>query len=924
VRGVGGSALGDWGEGEAILRRASVGARSAANEGAIFVTRGEAPACGAPVVGTGRGTEGVSGYKPDLRGVARLLGGAAWYNLGMIYASGVPADGVEAAFAAAEGWFAARGWGVFDFQREVWEAYLAGESGLIHAPTGTGKTLAAWWGPLLQWLAQSSETENGRRAAPQGLRVLWITPLRALAADSEQALLAPVQALGLPWTVERRTGDVSGYAKQRQLKRPPNALITTPESLSLLLSQPSAQAYFANLEAVIVDEWHELLASKRGVQTELGLARLRRWRPDLRTWGLSATLGNLPTAQAALLGVDGGGQVRAGRLVRGLLPKEIVIDSLIPPQVERFPWAGHLGLKMLPQVLRAIEEGQTALVFTNTRSQTEIWFQAILAARPEWAGELALHHGSLGAETRDFVEDGLRRGLLRCVVCTSSLDLGVDFSPVDRVLQVGSPKGVARLLQRAGRSGHQPGVTSRVTCVPTHAFELIEAAAARRALAEGHIEGRPPLLKPLDVLVQHLVTVGLGGGFAAEELLAEVRTAYAYRDLTDNEWRWTLDFVANGGHALDAYPEYKRLACVDGRYVLEDRAIAQRHRLGVGTITSDAQIEVRYLNGPSLGSVPESFVGFLKPGEKFVFAGRVVELVRVREMTAWVKRSSGLRGAIPRWMGTNLPISPELGEAVREELDAAANGVLQGPEMEAVAPILDLQRRVSAIPRRGELLIERIKTRDGHHLFFYPFGGRLVHQGLAALLAWRLGRMQPLTFTLTANDYGFELLSAERAPLDAALDAALGEGAALFTSANLLDDITASLNASELARRQFREVARVAGLITQGYPGQKVRARHLQASSDLFFEVFRQYDPGNLLLAQAEREVLERQLEQSRLALTLRAMARSTVRLVEPKRPTPFCFPLLVERMQASTLTTESLAERVRKMTEQLEKWASV
>jgi ATP-dependent helicase Lhr and Lhr-like helicase len=803
---------------------------------------------------------------------------------------------------------------------------------------------------------------------------LWITPLRALAADSEQSLLAPIRELQLPWTVERRTGDVSSYAKQRQLKRPPNALITTPESLSLLLSQQNAKEYFSYLEAVIVDEWHELLASKRGVQTELCLARLRTWQPNLRTWGLSATLGNLTTAMSALVGVQPDGSPRPGRLVQGLLPKAVVIDSLIPEEVERFPWAGHLGLKMLPQAIAAIEEGNTALVFTNTRSQTESWFQALLEARPEWAGEIALHHGSLSAETRDFVENGLRTGILRCVICTSSLDLGVDFSPVDRVLQVGSPKGVARLLQRAGRSGHQPGVTSRVTCVPTHAFELIEAAAVRRALAKGHIEGRSPLAKPLDVLVQHLVTIGLGGGFLAEAMLAEVRTAYAYRHLADDEWRWALDFVVNGGHALDAYPEYKRLGQVDGRYVVQDRHVAQRHRLSVGTITGDAQIEVRYLKGGSLGSVPESFAGFLKPGDRFIFAGKVLELVRVREMTAWVRRASSRKGAIPRWMGTNLPISPELGEAVREQLDAAAQGILEGPEMQAVAPILRTQARLSAIPRRGELLIERIKTRDGYHLFFYPFGGRLVNQGLAALLAYRLGKLQPLTFTIAANDYGFELLSAEQAPLEAALGIVPGAPAGptpnspfnsardalldpqlsraqdtapsqaldparsptrdpahasmvsdrpgLFSSARLLDDITASLNASELARRQFREIARVAGLVVQGYPGQKVRASHLQASSNLFYEVFRQYDAGNLLLAQAEREVLERQLEQSRLSATLQSMATSPIRVVDCPRPTPFCFPLLVERMQASMLTTESLEERVHRMTLQFEKWA--
>lgn len=829
-------------------------------------------------------------------------------------------EGAE--FAFVEHWFAERGWAPFEFQRAVWRAYLRGESGLIHAPTGTGKTLAAWWGPLLGWLRDHPERLTWADAKPRGLRVLWITPLRALAADTEQALRLPVEALGLPWTIERRTGDVSGYAKQRQLRKPPTALITTPESLSLLLSQAEAQAFFSHLEAVVVDEWHELLGSKRGAQTELGLARLRTWRPTLRTWGLSATLGNLDEALAVLMGVEASGpragQARAGRLVQGVLPKAVVIDSLIPAQMERFPWAGHLGLKMLPQVVAAVEEGRTALVFTNTRSQTEIWFQALLEARPDWAGEIALHHGSLAPETRSWVEEGLRTGLLRCVVCTSSLDLGVDFSPVDRVLQIGSPKGVARLLQRAGRSGHQPGVTSRVTCVPTHAFELVEAAAVRAALAAGHIEARKPLSKPLDVLVQHLVTVGLGGGFTAGELYAEVRTAYSYRDLTPTEWQWTLDFVVTGGGALDAYPEYQRLVAQDGRYVVTDRQIAQRHRLGVGTIMSDAQLEVKYLNGPSLGFIPESFIAWVKPGERFAFAGKVLEFVRLREMTVWVRRARSKKGATPRWTGTHLPISPELGEAVRLELDAAQRGVLEGPEMQAVAPILQLQERISALPALDELLIERTKTRDGHHLFFYPFAGKLVNQGMAALLAYRLGKRRAMTFTITANDYGFELLADERAPLEEALEDAPG----LFDAGHLLDDIAASLNASELARRQFREVARVAGLVFQGFPGQKVRSRQLQASSDLFYDVFKQYDADNLLLTQAEREVLERQLEQSRLAATLQEIGRSRLKLVECKRPSPFSFPLLVERLQASIVSTETLEERVRRMTAQLEQWA--
>ncbi|MDX1614350.1 MAG: ligase-associated DNA damage response DEXH box helicase [Candidatus Promineifilaceae bacterium] len=827
----------------------------------------------------------------------------------------------SSALALAERWFAQRQWQPFDFQRQVWEAFLAGESGLIHAPTGTGKTYAVWWGALLPWLIRHPDAAAWAGAKAPKLRVLWLTPLRALAADTAQALQAPLSDLGLPWTVARRTGDTSSARKQRQLKQPPSALITTPESLSLILSRPEGKRFFAELETVVVDEWHELLGNKRGVQTELGLARLRRWRPEVRIWGLSATMGNLETARAALLGLDEAGAIRAGRLVRGLVPKEVVIDALIPDAIERFPWAGHMGLKMLPQVIAAIEEGRSALVFTNTRNQTENWYQAILKARPEWAGQIALHHGSLAAKTRRWVEDGLRQGALRCVVCTSSLDLGVDFTPVDRVLQVGSPKGVARLLQRAGRSGHQPGVVSRVTCVPTHAFELVEVVAVRNALAAGQIEARDPVQKPLDVLVQHLVTVALGGGFEAAQLKEEVRSSYAYRALTDAEWEWALRFVSDGGEALTAYSEYQRVRPQNGRYRVPERRIGRRHRLSIGTIVSDAALRVKYLNGGSLGTITESFISRLKPGDKFIFAGRSLEFVRVRDMTAWVRRAKNSRGAIPAWSGTSLPISAALGAAVRAELHQAALDQWDGPEMMAVQPVLTLQKEWSRIPTVGQLLVERLKTREGWHLFFYPFEGKLVHQGLAALFAYRLARRQPLSVALTANDYGFELLSPDPPPLAEALIAEDGIPS-LFSRQRLLDEIPASLNASEMARRQFREIARVAGLVFSGFPGQQRSARHLQASSSLFYEVFRKYDAGNLLLRQADREVLERQLEHGRLSQTLARLADSELLLVDLQRPSPLAFPLLVERLQAR-LSTEKLADRVRRMTVSLEKAAS-
>ncbi|WP_374685528.1 ligase-associated DNA damage response DEXH box helicase, partial [Promineifilum sp.] len=763
--------------------------------------------------------------------------------------------------APAETWFAARGWEPFPFQRRVWRAYLDGRSGLIHAATGAGKTQAAWWGPLLEWVAEQGGRgagERGGRGRPPavGLRVLWLTPMRALAADTERSLREAVDEAGIPWTVERRTGDTGSGARARQLRTPPTALITTPESLSLLLSQPNAADLFRDLRCVVVDEWHEMLGNKRGVQTELCLARLRRWRPGLRLWGLSATLGNLDQALAVLLGTEKSSAALAdyadykkeksaesaqsadgssGLLIQGHMPKEIVIDTLIPERVERFPWAGHMGLKMLPAVAAAVEEGRTALVFTNTRNQAETWYQALLAERPEWAGEIALHHGSLSADNRRWVEDGLRAGQLRGVVATSSLDLGVDFSPVDRVLQIGSPKGVARLLQRAGRSGHQPGATSRVTCVPTHAFELVEAAAARDAMQAGRMEGREPVERPLDLLVQHLVTIALGGGFAPEEMLAEVRSTYAFRDLSDAEWRWALDFVVHGGEALGAYPEYHRVAPVDGRYRVLDKGIATRHRMSIGTIVGESSIAVKYQSGRDLGSIQESFISRLKPGDTFVFAGKKLEFLRVRDMTAWVKPANRLKGIIPAWTGTSLPISPELGAAVRRKLAEARDGRYDGPEMSAVRPVLELQKKWSALPGEDELLVERLESRQGrtklHHLFVYPFAGKLVHQGLAALAAFRLSRARPATFTLTANDYGFELL-ADDATGFAALNAETLIPA-LFSTDNLLEDIAAGLNESEMALRQFREIARVAGLIFQGFPGQPRKARHLQASSSL-------------------------------------------------------------------------------------------
>ncbi len=810
-------------------------------------------------------------------------------------------------YIAAREWFTAQGFAPFAFQEEVWDAYARGESGLVHAPTGMGKTYAAFVGPLL--FGPIGEPD----AAP-ALTMLWITPLRALATDTGLALARAAQALRPHWTVDVRTGDTPAGARAKQDRRLPTVLVTTPESLTLLLSRADWRERFAHLDAVVADEWHELMASKRGVQVELALARLRGLRSALRVWGLSATLANLDQALACLLG---SARAKQGRIVKGLEPKVIAIDTLRPASVERFPWAGHIGLKLLPEAIRAIESARSTLVFTNVRSTAEIWYQALLDARPHWAGTIALHHGSLERAVRDWVEDGLRRGALKAVVCTSSLDLGVDFSPVDQVLQIGSPKGVARLMQRAGRSGHRPGEISRVTVLPTQALELVEAAAAREAAQERLIEARPPLDGPLDVLVQHLVTCALGGGFRPDELFAEVRGTHAYANLTPERWRWALDFVIHGGASLNAYPEYRRVVLDDeGIARVPDAHIARRHRTQIGTIVSEASITVRFANGRALGHVEESFIARLTPGDAFVFAGRVLEFVRVREMTAWVRPAPRRAAIVPRWAGGKMALSTLLADRTRALIAQAQRGVFASPELELVRPLLQLQSRWSALPAGNEWLVERIATREGHHVFFYPFAGRLAHLGLATLFSYRLALATPRTFSFTVNDYGFGLSSATPVPFG------LGDLGRLLAPGDVERDILAGVNAAELGRRQFREIARVAGLVFQGYPGQGQSARALQASSGLIHDVFADYDPDNLLLEQARREVLDRQLEAPRIAAALDRMRRDRVLLTAPARPTPFAFPLMVE-LFSETLTTEALEARVARMVETLEKAAA-
>jgi len=825
--------------------------------------------------------------------------------------------------AELDTWFDQRGWKAFKFQRDVCKAVAQGQSGLLHATTGSGKTYAVWLGILMRFMAVSRpkhapaapEKVAIRKPAGAPLKVLWITPMRALAADTQRALQTPLDVLAAAgafthWTISARTGDTSSAERSAQNARLPTVLVTTPESLSVLLSRADAAQVLKSVQAVVVDEWHELMGNKRGVQTQLALARLKTFNPALVVWGMSATLGNLADAMHTLLGR------RDGHLVQGAVPKKLIIDTLLPDVAARFPWAGHLGLTMLPQVIGEIAASSTCLVFTNTRSQSELWYQAILQARPDWAGLIALHHGSLDRSVREWVEAGLKSGELRAVVCTSSLDLGVDFLPVERVLQIGSPKGVARLLQRAGRSGHAPGRPSRITLVPTHSLEIIEAAAARAAVAAGLMEARLSPQQPLDVLVQHLVTVALGGGFVPDALLHEVRSTAAYAGLSDDSWAWALAFVSQGGASLAAYPDYQRAVPDEaGVWRVPNAQLARRHRMNIGTIVSDASMAVQYVNGAKVGTVEESFAARLKPGDCFHFGGRLLELVRIHDMTAWVRKVSGKRAAVPRWSGGRMPLSTTLASSMVAQLALAAQGQYSSPELKRVRPLLDVQQQWSALPTPATLLAEVLTTRDGTHLFLYPFAGRNVHLGLASLLAWRAAQIAPRTFSIAVNDYGFELLCADAVDWPGLLPSVL----AATSDAELLADVLSSLNASELAQRRFREIARVSGLVFQGYPGEKRSNKQLQASSSLFYEVFRKYDPGNQLLTQAQSELLAEELDIARLQHSLARMAAQQLIIKPLARPAPFSFPLMVERLREK-LSNESMADRIARMVQQLEK----
>jgi ATP-dependent helicase Lhr and Lhr-like helicase len=805
----------------------------------------------------------------------------------------------------------------FAFQQQTWQHIIDCKSGLVNAPTGCGKTFSVFLGAIIQYI--NTHPENHLSKKNNGLQLLWITPLRALAKDIARAMTEVIEELGLPWKVGIRNGDTELKERASQKKQMPEVLIITPESLHLQLAQKNYPDVFAKLKIIAVDEWHELLGSKRGVQTELAISRIInvQYSPDsdrdnaqCSIWGISATIGNLEEAKDVLLSP----LKDDGIIVRADLHKKTEIHSIFPDEIEKYPWAGHLGIKLVDKILPIIHASKTTLIFINTRGMTEMWYQALLNAAPELAGAVALHHGSIEQELRFWVEENLHTGKLKAVVCTASLDLGVDFRPVETIIQVGSPKGVARFLQRAGRSGHSPDAVSKIYFLPTHSLELVEAAALKQAVAENFIESKIPQLLCFDVLIQYLCTIAISDGFYQDAIFEEIKSTYCFAAITKEEFQQILLHITAGGIALNQYDEYKKVEILDnGLYKINSRRIAMRHRMNIGTIVSDAMLKVKFLSGGYIGVIEEYFISRLEPGDSFTIAGKNLELIRIKDMTVVVKKSIAKKTIIPSWMGGRMSLSSNMGKKLREALTLSQqkNNV---EELNVLRPLFDLQKQLSHVPLQNELLIEHIETKDGFHLFVYPFEGRLVHEAMAAILAWRISQITPITFSLAMNDYGFELLSDQPIPLD---DTNVYD---LFSDNNLFEHIQKSVNSGEMAKRKFRDIAVIGGLIFQGYPGDYQKPKHLQSSASLLFKVFAEYEPDNILLRQAYREVFDQQMEETRLRDMLQRIQNSKIVITWPQQLTPFCFPIKVDSLSRENVSSEKLEDRVKRMQEQLEK----
>lgn len=789
----------------------------------------------------------------------------------------------------------------FKFQVQTWQKFGNGYSGMVVAPTGFGKTYSVF-------LALISDFLNHPDQYKKGLKMIWITPLRSLSKDIAKAMQKAIDEIGLDWAVGVRNGDTDPKVRQQQVKNMPEILVATPESLQLLLGQKNHQRFFQNLQTIVVDEWHELLGSKRGVLVELGISQLRKYVPKIKIWGITATIGNLDEAMEVLIPYN----IKKTK-VTAKEHKKIEILSVFPDEVEILPWAGHLGQKLADKVVPIILESKSTIVFTNTRSQSEMWYQLLLNVYPDFAGQIAIHHSSIDSELRNWIEENLSSGKLKAVVSTSSLDLGIDFKPVDTVIQIGSAKGVARFLQRAGRSGHSPFETSKIYCVPTHSLELIEVSALKEAVKQNVIEPREPQVLCFDVLVQFLMTLAIGDGFYPEETYKRIKQVYTFQEMTDEEWKSMIDFLTIGGSALKSYEEYHKVVVMeDGLHKVTSRKIAMLHRMNMGAIVSDAMLKVKFISGGYIGMVEEYFISRLKKEEKFILAGRVLEVAMIKDMTVFVRASKG-KAQAPSYLGGRLPLSSNLGQFLREKLSIALNPKASEKELKFLHPLLINQEERSHIPKDDEFLVELIKNREGYHLFMYPFEGRLVHEVMAALIAYRISKLAPISFSMAMNDYGFELFSDKEIPLNEEnLDK-------ILTRDNLMTDVISSINAAEMARRKFRDIAVISGMVVQNFPGQQRSNKSLQSSAGLIFKVLEDHDPNHFLVRQAYTEVFNMQLQEQRLVEAFKRIEKSKIILKFANAFTPLSFPIKVDSLR-QTLTSEDLDSRIQKLIQQARK----
>ena len=771
------------------------------------------------------------------------------------------------------GWFAARGWVPRPHQRAVLAAARAGESVLLTAPTGGGKTLAGFL-PSLVDLHENPAA---------GLHTLYVSPLKALAADIARNLTAPVEQMGLAVTIDTRTGDTSTAKRRQQKAAPPNLLLTTPESLAVLISQPEATAFFATLRAVVIDEVHALAGTKRGDQLALCLTRLSARAPGLRRIGLSATAAH-PDALAAFVSADGhGAGVRRIEVIGGAPP---AIEVMLPEG--RLPWSGHMGLASAPMILRRIRDAGMTIVFVNTRAQAELMFQELWKLNTDTL-PIAIHHGSLEPEQRSKVEAAMAGGRLRAVVATSSLDLGIDWGGVDQVLQVGAPKGVSRLLQRVGRANHRMDEASRAILVPANRFEVLECEAAILGVAAHELDGDPPRPGGLDVLAQHILGVACAAAFQPDALYAEIRRAAPYAALPRQDFDDVLEFVENGGYSLQAYHQFRKLfRDSEGNCQVMGERVARQHRMNIGTIVEEPMIKVKLGGakggrggGGTLGEVEEYFINGLSEGDTFMFAGRLLRFVRLRE--TWAEVADGGTGdpKVPAYAGARMPLTTNLAARVRAMLhDPSTWPAFPEP----VREWLGLQKSLSRLPGATDLLIETFPRGDVHFLVAYCFEGRNAHQTLGMLLTRRMQRagFQPLGFV--ATDYVLATWSA-KPPTDVAR---------LFDEDMLGDDLEAWLAESSMLRRTFRTVAVIAGLIERHHPGADKSRRQVTVNSDLIYNVLRRHQPDHVLLRATRADAAGGLTDLSRIAAFL-ARIRGKVRHMVLSRVSPLAVPVLLE-----------------------------